>query len=265
MMIVYRMSLFGYFQTSFVETIRNPKFSFYQLKNTPRDVSHMMWLRGRYQTSADRAVRIPSGFTVRYLSDIIENLKFSVEGFRVSGFRIWTWFWPTVCQTPHSKSGQRCPPTSGRYLDMAQVIEGGIFHLKSYALDFEMAQNSKHSKPRHLKISCIWLHVKHFWGRIPSPMTFWAMPRYPRINEIFYLGKFFCKFSPFDARINKNCGTYWRSSVHQKRRWCPPVTVSEHHVTTTRLHAPPWTMKHKLCCISYLKATCCVLFFHMLW
>ena len=95
MMIVYRMSLFGYFQTSFVVTIQNPKFSFYQLKNTPRDVSHMMWLRGRYQTSADRAVRIPSGFTARYLSDIIENLKFSVEGFRVSGFRIWTWFWPT--------------------------------------------------------------------------------------------------------------------------------------------------------------------------
>ena len=105
MMIVYRMSLFGYFQTSFVETIRNPKFSFYKLKNTPSDVSHMMWLRGRCQTSADRAVRILSGFTVRYLSDIIENLKFSVEGFRVSGFRIWTWFSPSVCQTPHSKSG----------------------------------------------------------------------------------------------------------------------------------------------------------------
>ena len=193
MMIVYRMSLFGYFQTSFVETIRNPKFSFYQLKNTPSDVSHMMWLRGRCQTSADSAVRVYCTVSVR------QNLKFSV---------------------------------------------GGVFECPDFEFELDFDRQS----------------VRH---RTVNPDR--IRTAYPRINEIFYLGKFFCKFSPFDARINKNCGTYWRSSVHQKRRWCPPVTVSEHHVTTTRLHAPPWTMKHKLCWISYLKATCCVLFFHMLW
>ena len=54
--------------------------------------------RRSQQTSADSAVRILSGFTVPCLSVEICNFQFglqTLEGFRVSEFRIWAWFWPT--------------------------------------------------------------------------------------------------------------------------------------------------------------------------
>ena len=55
---------------------------------------------------------------------------------------------------------------------------------------------------------------------------------HPLYFRAFYLWKFFCKFSSFDASIDKNCGTYWRSWIHQKRWRRPSITVSEYHVAT---------------------------------